>query len=74
MNAIKRHPKIQAGIIPSKGPTKEPSLVEPSRFCAAELSGNVSGFGELCKRIVEQIIRFQRFLIQIKLYLRTVIL
>lgn len=58
MNAIKRHPKIQAGIIPSKGPTKEPSLVEPSRFCADELSGNVSGFGELCKRIVEQIYLF----------------
>ena len=66
INAITRHPKIHAGIIPSKGPIHKPSLVD-SRCCAVELFGKVSGFDDLWKRIMEQTISFYlRFLMQIK--------
>lgn len=74
MNAMTRHPKIHAGIIiPSKGPIHRPSSFG-SRCCAVELSGKVSGFDELCKRIMENIIRLLCFVMQIKLQLRTILL
>ena len=64
---------MHAGIIPSKGPIQELSLVD-SRCCAVELSGKVSGFDELCKRIMENILRLLRFVMQIKLQLCTILL
>lgn len=51
------HPKIHAGIIPSKGPIQKPSLVD-SRCCAVEMFGNVSGVDELnaYERSIEHIL------------------
>ena len=57
INAITRHPEIHTGIIPSKGPIHKLSSFD-SRCCTVELSGEVSGFDDLWKRIMEQTISF----------------